>query len=55
MSDSTGAQFDMAKAYEPGKVEDKWYQFWMERDYFKPAIDPQKKPFTIIKIGRAHV
>ncbi len=48
MSDSTGAQFDMAKAYEPGKVEDKWYQFWMERDYFKPAIDPQKKPFTII-------
>ncbi|MDD5701764.1 MAG: valine--tRNA ligase [Dehalococcoidales bacterium] len=48
MSDSTGAQFDMAKAYEPGKVEDKWYQFWIERDYFKPAIDPQKKPFTII-------
>ena len=41
-------QFDMPKAYEPDKVEDKWYQFWMEKGYFKPKIDPQKKPFTII-------
>ena len=40
--------FDMAKAYEPGKVEDKWYQFWMEKGYFKPKIDLKKKPFTII-------
>ncbi len=39
---------EMAKAYEPGKVEDKWYQFWMDKGYFKPRIDPQKKPFTII-------
>jgi len=38
----------MAKAYEPGKVEQKWYDFWMERGYFKPRIDPKKKPFVII-------
>jgi valyl-tRNA synthetase len=48
MSDSTETQFEMPKAYEPGKVENKWYQFWMEKGYFKPRIDPLKKPFTII-------
>jgi valyl-tRNA synthetase len=39
---------EMPKAYEPEKVEDKWYSFWMEKGYFKPKIDPKKKPFTII-------
>ncbi|MBA7631373.1 Valine--tRNA ligase [subsurface metagenome] len=38
----------MPKAYEPGKVEQKWYQFWLEKGYFKPKIDPEKKPFVII-------
>ncbi len=48
MSDTTGNQFDMPRAYEPSKVEDKWYQFWLDKGYFKPVIDPIKKPFTII-------
>ena len=48
MPESPETQFDMPKAYESGKVEDKWYQFWMEKEYFKPKIDPKKKPFTII-------
>ncbi|MFC1914201.1 valine--tRNA ligase [Chloroflexota bacterium] len=39
---------EMPKAYEPGKVEQKWYKFWMEKGYFKPKIDPKKKPFVII-------
>ena len=39
---------EMPKAYEPGKVEEKWYKFWMEQDYFSPKIDPAKKPFVII-------
>jgi len=38
----------MPKAYEPGKVEQKWYKFWLEKGYFKPGIDPKKKPFVII-------
>jgi len=38
----------MAKAYEAASVEDKWYSFWMEKGYFKPVINPRKKPFTII-------
>jgi len=36
------------KAYDPKKVEAKWYQFWLERGYFTPKIDPQRKPFVII-------
>src|ERR1039457_4511465 len=48
MSDSTPTFPEMSKAYEPAKVEDKWYTFWLEKGYFKPKIDPAKKPFTII-------
>ncbi|MBI4289516.1 MAG: valine--tRNA ligase [Chloroflexi bacterium] len=36
------------KAYDPKLVEARWYAFWMEKGYFKPRIDPNKPPFTII-------
>ncbi len=39
---------EMPKAYEPSKVEQKWYQFWLEKGYFKPNIETAKKPFVII-------
>jgi valyl-tRNA synthetase len=39
---------DMPKAYEPQKVEQKWYKLWLEKGYFTPKIDPKKKPFVII-------
>jgi valyl-tRNA synthetase len=39
---------EMPKAYEPGKAEQKWYEFWMEKGYFTPEIDQKKKPFVII-------
>ncbi len=39
---------EMPKAYEPGKVEQKWYQLWLDKGYFQPKIDPEKKPFVII-------
>ncbi len=41
-------QDEMPKAYEAGKVEQKWYKFWLEKGYFKPRVDPKKKPFVII-------
>ena len=41
-------KYEMPKAYEPGKVEQKWYKFWLEKGYFTPKIDPKKKPFVII-------
>src|SRR3990172_5557461 len=48
MSESSKTQEEMSGAYEPGKIEQKWYQFWLEKDYFKPEIDKNKKPFVII-------
>ena len=39
---------EIPKAYDPKKVEAKWYQFWLDKGYFTPKIDPQKKPFVII-------
>ncbi len=41
-------QYEMPKAYEPGKVEQKWYKFWLDKGYFTAKIDPGKKPFVII-------
>ena len=48
MTETNQPQEEMAKAYEAGLVEDKWYAYWMSKGYFKPRIDPAKKPFTII-------
>jgi len=39
---------DMPKAYEPQRVERKWYKFWLEKGYFRAEIDPKKKPFVVI-------
>jgi len=48
MTDTSLIEQEMPKAYDPKTVEDKWYKFWLEKDYFKPVINPKKKPFTII-------
>ena len=47
MSESQ-ARDEMPKAYEPGKTEDRWYQYWVEKGYFTPKIDPDKRPFVVI-------
>jgi len=39
---------EIPKAYESGKIEKKWYDFWFKQGYFYPKIDPNKKPFVII-------
>ena len=48
MTQSARISDEMPKAYEPGKVEQKWYKFWLEKGYFTPKIDAKKKPFVII-------
>ncbi|MFC2014475.1 valine--tRNA ligase [Chloroflexota bacterium] len=48
MAEITQTQDGMPRAYEPGKIEQKWYRFWLEKDYFKPVIDREKEPFVII-------
>ncbi len=48
MTQTPNIQDEMPKAYEPGRVEQKWYKFWLEKGYFTPKIDSEKKPFVII-------
>ena len=48
MTQAPNVEYEMPKAYQPGKVEQKWYKFWLDKGYFKPRIDPGKKPFVII-------
>lgn len=38
----------MDKAYNHKDVEEKIYQMWEEKGYFKPIVDLKKKPFTIV-------
>tara|TARA_R110002124_G_scaffold250299_2_gene415335 strand:- start:147 stop:2807 length:2661 start_codon:yes stop_codon:yes gene_type:complete len=37
---------DIPAQYDPSQVEDKWYQYWMENDYFHSEPD-DREPFTI--------
>ncbi|MCH8286694.1 class I tRNA ligase family protein, partial [candidate division KSB1 bacterium] len=39
---------DLPKIYDPKAVEEKWYRFWSEKDYFHPVPGKNKKPFTIM-------
>ncbi len=38
----------MDKIYDQTKIEDKWYKFWEEKNYFKPEVNPEGQPYTII-------
>lgn len=38
----------MDKIYDQTKTEQKWYQTWEDAGYFKPEINPEGKPYTII-------
>ena len=39
---------ELPKTYDPKQVEDRIYQFWMDKGCFKTQRDPEKKPFTIV-------
>ena len=36
------------KSYDPHQVEGKWYQYWMEHDYFRADEDSERKPYSIV-------
>jgi valyl-tRNA synthetase len=48
MAEKAQTKAEIPKAYEPGKIEKKWYDFWLKQGYFTPKIEPNKKPFVII-------
>jgi len=39
---------ELPSIYDPGKVESKWYSKWEENGYFKPTLDPQRQPFSMV-------
>ena len=39
---------ELEKLYDPARVEDDVYAFWLNGGYFHTKIDPDKKPYTIV-------
>lgn len=42
------ANEQIEKGYDPKNVESKWYDHWLKRNYFAPAIDSSKPPFSLV-------
>jgi hypothetical protein len=38
---------ELAKSFEPGDIERRWYQHWEQAGYFKPSMDTTKPSFAI--------
>jgi valyl-tRNA synthetase len=38
---------EIPKTYEPGKAEEKWYQHWINKNYFHSTPD-EREPYTIV-------
>jgi valyl-tRNA synthetase len=38
----------LSTKYSPAEVEDKWYQYWMDKGFFHSEPDPAKEPYTIV-------
>ena len=38
----------LEKAYNPALVENKWYEHWLEKNYFTADPSSEKEPFTIV-------
>ena len=39
---------NLEKNYDPNKVEDKWYEYWMENNLFKAKVDQKKVAYSIV-------
>jgi len=38
----------LPKSYEPKNVEEKWYIFWLEKNYFRANENTNKPPFSMV-------
>ena len=38
----------LVKAYDPTQVEDRWYERWLDKNYFHADADSEKEPYTIV-------
>ncbi|KUO58264.1 MAG: valine--tRNA ligase [Gracilibacter sp. BRH_c7a] len=41
-------ELNLAKVYDPGQVEEKWYKYWEENGFFTPKVEPDKEGFSIV-------
>src|SRR5210317_2314011 len=41
------SKLDLTAKYDPLKTEDKWYKYWMEKDFFSSSPD-EREPYTIV-------
>jgi len=39
---------ELNKSYIPKGIEEKWYELWVSRGYFKPEINPSGEPYSIV-------
>ena len=39
---------DIPKTYSPHDIEEKWYKFWRDKDYFHAADTSDKPPYSIV-------
>ncbi len=39
---------ELTKVYEPRQAEAKWYQYWLDQDFFHAADRSPRKPFSIV-------
>ncbi|BDD08972.1 valine--tRNA ligase [Fulvitalea axinellae] len=38
----------LSTKYDPSEVEDKWYKYWLERNYFHSEPHPDKEAYSIV-------
>ena len=38
----------LAPTYCPANIEDKWYDYWQQHDFFRSAPHPTKKPYAMV-------
>ncbi|MCX7927907.1 MAG: valine--tRNA ligase [Candidatus Omnitrophica bacterium] len=48
MLERNNSTVDLAKAYNPKEVEQRWYKLWEENHLFSARYNPNKKPFCIV-------
>lgn len=39
---------ELSPRYQSREVEARWYAFWESKGFFRPEIDPKKKPYVIV-------
>lgn len=39
---------ELPSKYDPLKVEGDWYRYWLEQDYFRAEVDPERDPYCIV-------